>query len=626
VKNGREKEMDQEGPHFECFFDLSPDLLCIAGFDGFFKRVNRAWLDTLGYSLNELVDRPFLDFVHQDDRERTIAAVTRLANGAPVRFENRYRCKDGSYRSLIWKAVAVPAHQHIYAVVRHKSREVVRTEETLNAIIESAPAAIIALDQNGNVTMWNRGAERIYGWPEADVMGGPLPYLSARDSQREFQARATEALQGKVLQDLKAKRLRKDGKEVEVNLSVAPLRDEKGDVCGHVGIAIDVTEMKVLETQLLRSQRMNSLGALAGGIAHDLNNVLAPILMGVQLLRSKAHDPSIEWVLDTIESSARRGSGLARQVFTFARGVQDERSAVQIRHLIREIEGLLEQTFSKSINVSIDIPKDLWTVVADATQLHQVLLNLCINARDAMRNSGTLTITAVNTTLDETYTTMHPEAKAGAYVVISISDTGAGIPGDLLERIFEPFFTTKEVGKGTGLGLSTSMAIVKGHSGFIDVKSEVGRGTSFKVYLPATKSKAAASKREEAPSIPMGQRELILIVDDETAVRNIAKATLEAYNYRVVTAVDGADGIATFVQHKEEIRVVLTDNSMPVMEGAAMLRVIQKLKPDAKAISVSGSSPIDMEASRIEGLVKCYLPKPFTAEQLLRAVQATLLE
>jgi CheY-like chemotaxis protein len=306
--------------------------------------------------------------------------------------------------------------------------------------------------------------------------------------------------------------------------------------------------------------------------------------------------------------------------------VQDERSAVQIRHLIREIEGLLEQTFSKSINVSIDIPKDLWTVVADATQLHQVLLNLCINARDAMRNSGTLTITAVNTTLDETYTTMHPEAKAGAYVVISISDTGAGIPGDLLERIFEPFFTTKEVGKGTGLGLSTSMAIVKGHSGFIDVKSEVGRGTSFKVYLPATKSKAAASKREEAPSIPMGQRELILIVDDETAVRNIAKATLEAYNYRVVTAVDGADGIATFVQHKEEIRVVLTDNSMPVMEGAAMLRVIQKLKPDAKAISVSGSSPIDMEASRIEGLVKCYLPKPFTAEQLLRAVQATLLE
>src|SRR6266850_6545939 len=617
--------MDHEGPQVDRFFELSPDLLCIAGFDGFFKRVNQAWGDILGYSPDELQDRPFLDFVHPDDRVRTVAEANRLASGGePTRFENRYRCKDGSHRSLIWKAIAVAADQRIFAIARPKSGELARTEATLTAIVEAAAAAIIALDPHGNVTMWNPGAERIYGWSRSDVIGGPLPYLSEFGSQKEFQSRATEALQGKTLQDLKARRRRKDGKEVEVDLTVAPLRDENGNVCGHVGVAIDVTEKKMLELQLLQAQRMNSLGALAGGIAHDLNNVLAPVLMGVQLLRTKPHDPSNEWVFDTIETSARRGSGLAKQILTFARGLGRERSPVQIRHLIRELEGVLQQTFSKGITIVADVPKDLWTIHADPTQLHQVMLNLSINARDAMGDDGLLTITAANMVLDRSFAATHPEAKTGAYVAVRITDTGGGIPSDIVGQIFEPFFTTKEVGKGTGIGLSTSLAIIKGHSGFIDVQSQAGKGTSFTVYLPATESQDVIRHRQVAPAIPMGQRELILIVDDETAVRNIAKATLEAYNYRVVTAVDGADGIATFVQHKEEIAVVLTDNNMPVMDGVAMLRAIQKLRPDAKVISASGSNISEAKRSLLDGFVTCFLPKPFTAEELLRAVKQTL--
>jgi len=619
------KKMDQEGPQVDRFFELSPDLLCIAGFDGFFKRVNQAWGDILGFSPDELQDRPFLDFVHPDDRMRTVAEANRLASGGePTRFENRYRCKDGSHRSLIWKAIAVAADQRIFAIARPKSGELARTEATLTAIVEAAAAAIIALDPKGNVTMWNPGAERIYGWSRSDVIGGPLPYLSEFGSQKEFQSRATEALQGKTLQDLKARRRRKDGKEVEVDLSVAPLRDENGNVCGHVGVAIDVTEKKMLELQLLRAQRMNSLGALAGGIAHDLNNVLAPVLMGVQLLRTKPHDPSNEWVFDTIETSARRGSGLAKQILTFARGLGRERSPVQMRHLIRELEGVLKQTFSKGIDIATGVPRDLWTVVADATQLHQVVLNLCINARDAMGDSGLLTITAENMMLDPASAAKYPEAKAGAYVAVRIADTGGGIPSDIAGKIFEPFFTTKEVGQGTGIGLSTSLAIVKGHDGFIDVQSEVGKGTAFTVYLPASESPEVLRHVEHPPAIPMGQGELILIVDDEASVRNIAKATLETYNYRVITAVDGADGIASFVEHKAEIRLILTDNSMPVMDGLAMLRAIQKLKPDAKVISASGSNVTDMKKNLLDGFVTCFLPKPFTAEQLLRAVRETL--
>ncbi|HYR82913.1 MAG TPA: PAS domain S-box protein [Terriglobia bacterium] len=617
--------MDHEGPQLDRFFEFSPDLLCIAGFDGFLKRVNQACLSTLGYTRDELQDRAFLDLVHPDDRRRTFLEAKRLARGGePSRFENRCRCGDGSYRSLIWKAVAVAAHQQIYAIARPKSGELARTTGTLSAIVEGAGAAIIAVDSQGNVTMWNPAAERIYGWSQADVMGGPPPYLSGVAQQKEYQARAAEVLQGKALRDLKARRHRKDGKEVEVDLSIAPMRDEKGKVCGQIGIAIDVTEKKKLEVQLLRAQRMNSLGSLAGGMAHDLNNVLAPVLMGVQLLRTKPHDSSNEWVFDTIEASARRGSGLAKQILTFARGLEGERSPVQIRHLIRELEGVLQQTFSKGITIVADVPKDLWTIHADSTQLHQVMLNLSINARDAMGDDGLLTITAANMVLDRSFAATHPEAKTGAYVAVRITDTGGGIPSDIVGQIFEPFFTTKEVGKGTGIGLSTSLAIIKGHSGFIDVQSQAGKGTSFTVYLPATESQDVIRHRQVAPAIPMGQGELILIVDDEASVRNIAKATLEAYNYRVITAEDGADGVASFVEHKAEIRLVLTDNNMPVMDGVAMLRAIQKLRPDAKVISASGSNISEAKRSLLDGFVTCFLPKPFTAEELLRAVKQTL--
>jgi PAS domain S-box-containing protein len=635
-KDTRQTESDR-------FFSYAVDLLCVAGFDGYFQQLSKSWEACLGYTASELLEKPLLHLVHPEDRPEAADQLRQLMSGsAALRFENRCRCKDGSYRSLAWRGVAVEAQRQIYAVarditdikiqqnglretVRQKTAALVRTEEALDAIIEAAPAAIIALDTNGNITMWNKGAERIFGWTESEVLGGPLPYVADGEERKESQRRAREVLQGKPFQDLGATRLRKDGRPVELSLSLSPLKDEDGNIYGHIAVAIDITEKKMLESQLFRAQRMNSIGTLAGGIAHDLNNVLAPIMMGVQMLRLQSPESANDRVLETIERSAVRGSDLAKQVLTFARGLQGERALLHVRHVIEELEQVLKQTFPKAIDLEFNIPKDLWSVTGDATQLHQVLLNLCINARDAMNErAGTLTISAENAVIDASYAAMNAEAKPGPYLYIRVEDTGSGIPDHILESIFEPFFTTKGAGEGTGLGLSTSLAIVKGHGGFMNVYSEVGKGTSFKVYLPAQPARKASLGSERPAGPPMGAGELILIVDDEAAVRDIARATLEAYNYRVITADDGAEGIATYLRNVNDVRLILTDNSMPVMDGDSMIRAIEKLNPAARVISASGLVLKGKVAAARSPVVKSFLPKPFTAQQLLATVHEVL--
>jgi CheY-like chemotaxis protein len=364
---------------------------------------------------------------------------------------------------------------------------------------------------------------------------------------------------------------------------------------------------------------------LAGGIAHDLNNILAPILMAVQLLRMKYPEASNQQLLATLESSAKRGGDLVKQVLTFARGVQGERVALQPKHLILEVEKMARQTFPKVIEIVTEVPKDLWTVKADSTQLHQVLMNLCVNARDAMQGGGTLTLSTRNMLLDDSYASMNPEAKAGAYVVIEVSDTGTGIPADIIDKIFDPFFTTKELGEGTGLGLSTTLAIVKAYGGFVNVYSEPGKGTQFTVYLPAVIT-AETQRVGEPGEVPLGHGELILVVDDEAAVRDIARATLEAYNYRAITAADGAEAVASYAQRQNEIAVVLSDSSMPVMDGVALARALKSINPAVNIVSMSGlrKNGKTVQVPLAPGIIKVFLPKPFTAEQLIRTLHEVL--
>lgn len=398
------------------------------------------------------------------------------------------------------------------------------------------------------------------------------------------------------------------------------------NVAGHplrlLGIYMDITEKKHLEEQFLRAQRLESLGTLASGIAHDLNNILTPILLAVQLLpRMMPHlnEPTRQR-LEILENSAHRGVDLVKQILAFARGVEGKRFSLQVSPLLKEINKLVRQTLPKSIEIQADIDPNLWTVSGDATQLHQVFMNLCVNARDAMSNGGTLQITAENKLVDEQLAQLHLEAQVGRYVLITISDTGSGIPPDILHRIFDPFFTTKEVGKGTGLGLSAVLGIVNSHGGFIDVVSEVGSGSQFKVYLPATEE--AVPKPIDSLDLLAGHGELVLVVDDEPAICEITQTTLEAYNYRVITAQDGADAIALLAEHKDDVYSVLMDLMMPNMDGLSAIPVMRRISPNLRIIATSGLNSTDAAAQAEKLGFQGFLPKPFAAQELLQILRS----
>jgi nitrogen-specific signal transduction histidine kinase/CheY-like chemotaxis protein len=387
-----------------------------------------------------------------------------------------------------------------------------------------------------------------------------------------------------------------------------------------MGTVKDITEKKKLESQLLRAQRMESVGTLASGIAHDINNVLTPIMLSQELLQERLTDEESQRLLNTIEKSTQRGANLMKQVQSFAKGAEGERNVLQIANIVSEIREIAEETFPRSIEIRTDIPKDLWTISGDATQLNQVLMNLCVNARDAMLDGGILSISAENLLIDEDYARINTEAKIGPYIVITVSDTGTGIPPEVMDRIFEPFFTTKEHGKGTGLGLSIALGIVKSHGGFITIYSEIGKGTAFKVYLPAITTTETLKAQEHQYELPAGHGESILVVDDEDQILEITKKTLEKHGYKVITANDGKEAIALYLQHRDEIKLVLMDMMMPAMDGSASIRELRKANPEIKIIAVSGLTEKDKLAKVDDAHVQAFLSKPYAAEKLLSTI------
>jgi PAS domain S-box-containing protein len=612
----------------DLFFALSTDLVCIVDFRWRVIVHNSAWEKTLGFSPDELLWRPCIDLVHPDDRERTQTEAGRLTlESTTVSFNNRYQCKDGSYKWLEWRCTSDVSHEHIYAIARDitELKSLQEANQMLSSLIAASPQAIIAVDRHRNVRLWNAAAARIFGWTAEEVLGGRVPFVS-EDKRQESDLFNQRALRGESFMNHELRRTRRDGRPVDLLVSTASTCDDKGSLDGFVSVAADITERKAIERQLLRAQRLETLGALAGGIAHDLNNVLAPIAMALQLFRTKFDDPDTQRTLDTLDGCVGHGADLIRQILTFARGLEGERVPVQTKHLIGQTSKVLLQTLPKSITVTSTVASDLWAVFAEVTQLHQVLMNLCINARDAMPSGGKLTISARNEQIDEEDLQTNAEASVGPHIVIEVSDTGHGISEEIRDKIFEPFFTTKEIGKGTGLGLSMVAAIVRNHGGFIKINSEVGMGTLFKIYFPAIPSKKGEAAPEKMKTLPVGAGELILVVDDEAAVREIAKVTLESYGYRVLEAVNGAEAVAAYSLHKDEIRLVISDMDMPVMNGAAMVSSLQQINPDVRVISASGMMAPGKAAQNADrnSPFRVALPKPFTAAELLRSVRDVL--
>ncbi len=494
------KQLEQER---ERFLAVGSDLQVIADTSGYFRWVSPTFETILGWTTAEMTSRSWIEFVHPDDITPSIAEETnRLFDGnKTIRFENRYRHKDGSYRWLSWKAQPYAQEQVVYAV------------------------------------------------------------------------------------------------------------------------AVDITEKKSLEQQFLRAQRLESLGSLASGIAHDLNNILTPIVGAAQLLPLTLPnlDARSQRLLNMLVESSKRGSGLVKQILTFARGMDGERAVLQVRHILSEIISVARQTFPKSIEINLNLDiEDLWLVSVDATQIHQVFMNLFVNARDAMPNGGSISASAENITIDAEYSRLHLQPPVGSYLLITIADTGIGMTNEMLERIFEPFFTTKET--GTGLGLSTVQGIIKTHGGSIEVESEVGQGTCFKIYLPAIDSREAESPAAAA-ELHDGKGRLVLVVDDEMAIREITKESLETYNYRVMLASDGIEAINIYAQNHHSIAIVLVDMMMPNLDTPSIMLTLRQINPQVQIVLMSGSD-LHLESIFERQQVCAVLTKPFTTAAMLQTLAA----
>ncbi len=500
------------------------------------------------------------------------------------------------------------------AIERKQSDEKIREQA---ALLNKSQDAIVLEDLSGKIIFWNEGATGIYGWKAEEVLGkqqedlfdGKIPEAMAKADEA---VRLTGEWSGELSE------VDRNGNEIVMNCRWKLVRDTEGKPKSIMKVCTDITDKKKLEAQFMRAQRLESIGTLAGGIAHDLNNVLSPIMMSVRALKRRLTDEQSEKILQAIESSARRGADMVRQVLMFGRGAKGERVIMQPRHVIREIMNIANETFPKSIKIEHMMAKELWTILGDTTQIHQVILNLCVNARDAMPEGGILTLSAENATLDDDCTRVNIDAKPGRYVVIKVSDTGIGIPRGILDKVFEPFFTTKEVGRGTGLGLSTALALVKAHGGFINVVSEVNKGACFSVYLPASELVEAAIPSDTDFDKYVGHGELVLVVDDESSIREIARATLEAYGYQVLVACDGAEAIATFVKNMETIRAIIIDNMMPVLDGRSTVAAVKKMDTGVKLIATSGLQ--DEITTALASQVDAFINKPFTGERLLKTV------
>jgi two-component system cell cycle sensor histidine kinase/response regulator CckA len=544
-----------------------------------------------------------------------------LAKGA-----QDYLVKQDVTGLLLAKAILYAIERHRVAVeLDRRTRKLAESESRIReqaALIHEARDAILVFDLEGKITFWNKGAERMHGWTASEVLGRQVREFLHENPTRFEEAWLSLKRAGEWAGEMS--KLSRDGRELLTDTRLTLVHDEAGNPKAVLSISTDITERKKLESKLLRVQRMESIGALAGGIAHDLNNVLAPVLMSADMLGERLEDPDAKALVQTISESARRGAEMVRQVLTFARGVESNRAAVDPRYLIADVARIFEDTFLKSIQIRTRLEQDVWSVIGDRTQLHQVLMNLGINARDAMPQGGELSIIASNVVFDATQASMSPEARPGPYVVFAVADSGSGISPDIIEKIFDPFFTTKPVGEGTGLGLATVQGIVKSHGGFVNVYSEPGRGTTFRVYLPARQFDGARSAETRAANLPRGNGELVLVVDDEASIRQITRYTLEAFGYRTLLARDGTEALALYAEHRMQIAVVLTDMMMPIMDGNVTIRALKAMNPNVRTIAASGlGSESQCRAATVAGC-NHFLPKPYTAEAVLEALHSVL--
>ncbi|WP_169829296.1 PAS domain S-box protein [Lacunisphaera limnophila] len=542
--------------------------------------------------------------------------------------EHHLRRRDGTLVYVLHRAVAVRDGQgRILRIIGSMSdiserRAAEKKLQEQAALIDESRDAIMVCSLDQHVLFWSRGAERLYGWSSTEAVGRRVDELLRLDRPAFAEAGRTVFEQGAWVGRLQHSNRLGDALTVDCRWTL--LSDEQGRPRSILTIGTDITERTLMEAKFLRAQRLESIGTLAGGISHDLNNLLAPIVMGVGMLNQTARNADDRSIISVIEQSAARAANLVKQVLSFARGIDGAKVSVHLGYVAREVETMIRSTFPKNITLRFDVPKDLWLVTADPTQLGQVLLNLCVNARDALPAGGQLTVTARNVRLDTHFSLLNREITPGPHVLLEVADTGTGIPQDIVDKIFEPFFTTKAPGKGTGLGLSTVIGITRSHGGTINVYTEPGKGSVFKVYLPAAHDATEAPAAETIAAPARGQGELILVVDDEDMIRTVTQGTLESSGYQVLVAADGAEAFALYHQHRHQIALVLTDMMMPVMDGHALIGALRRINPGVRLVAASGLNDNNNQIKAAQDQIQFFLCKPYTATALLTTIRDAL--
>jgi PAS domain S-box-containing protein len=578
------------------------------------------------------------DHIHPDDRGPADAGVAEALAKGTSSSEYRLRHRDGTYhwvhdsRRLVLDASGLPA-EIVGATTditerRRAQDELRESERRFRSMLANLELIAMTVDCDARITYCNDHLLRLTGWTREELLNRNWFETFVSDEiltnmHKTFAALLTDAPHAWHHEN---EIVTRSGKRLLIQWNNTVLRSLSGEVIGTASIGEDVTERRNLERQMLRAQRLESLGTLAGGIAHDMNNLLMPILMGATLLKRFETSEQSRKAIENIERSVKRGSDLVKQVLLFARGTETSRNAVQLAEVVREVESIASSTFPRNITFDVSLPGDLRSVTGDTTQLTQVLLNLCVNARDAMAHGGQISVTATNTELSPHSAQLSGAASGGPYVILEVTDTGEGMPREIIDRIFDPFFTTKEVGKGTGLGLSTVQGIVGNHGGFISVASTVGEGTTFKIYLPAhTEQFTVTTKVEEAATEPPhGNGELLLVVDDDATVLSMTTQTLEAFGYDVIGAEDGAQAIGAYTRRSSDIALVLTDMSMPIMDGQALIAALTRIDPQLPIIAATGNSAAAHLAKIAKSGVAAVLRKPYTADHLLHSVADAL--
>ncbi len=635
-----QEEVRKSRDYYLTLFDKFPALIWRANGSGECDYFNSTWLAFTGRSLEQELHGGWSEGIHPEDFAQCLKVYSEsMARREAFVTEYRLRRSDGQYRwvtdhgrPFFWLdgefigyvGVCMDIHDRwLMAEALRESRN--RFEQVSDHVGEW----IWEVDAHGLYTYSNNVVSRILGY-QAEELVGKLHFYDL------FPVEQRQALKTAVFEHFNkgipfVKHLNacqhKNGEVLVIETSGTPIFDNDHKLLGYRGVDTNMTERKRIEAEIFRSQRLESIGRLAGGIAHDLNNVLAPIIMAVPLLRDEITGETSQPLLEIIESNARRGAAIVRQVLAFAKGAEIQQTAVQPAFLLEEMAKIISETFPKSIELRTKIAPNLIQINGDPTQLHQVLMNLCVNARDAMPEGGVLTLTAENVELDDFALSTAPQAqKSASYVLITVADTGMGISQDNLPKIFDPFFSTKGPHSGTGLGLSSVMGIIKSHSGFIQVHSQPGQGTQFKIYLPVDTSSAMAFPKEEFKSLPVANGETILVVDDEPNVVDVLRQILERQGYRVLCASDGTEAVTLYARHGTDIKVVITDMLMPFMDGTATIRALLKMNPAVKIIAASGMVPQPGLGDVLTLGVKTFLRKPFTNDTLLQVVRDVMTQ